>query len=80
MTELRPLNKTVSAEQFAHDEIVIQQALTQAVALNVVNSTNGGKTRGPVDLYADGHTDLHNDVDDCEDVNNLIAMPDNVLC
>lgn len=78
-TELRPLNQKVSAKQFAHAEIVIQQALAQAVALKVVNTTNGEKITKPVDLFADDHLELHNDGDDFEDVNNQMAMPDDVF-
>lgn len=71
-TEIRPLNQKVSAEQFAHAQIVIEQALAQAVALNVVKTTNGEEMREPVYLYADDHLNLHNDGDDYEARNNLM--------
>ncbi|CAH1645765.1 unnamed protein product [Spodoptera littoralis] len=80
-TELRPLNQNQSAEQFAHAEVVIQQALAQAVALNAFNTEASERiTREPANIYADDQIELHNEDDDFDDNdNNPTVMPDDVF-
>ncbi|CAH2090902.1 unnamed protein product [Euphydryas editha] len=40
--DLRPLQGNVSAEQFSHDELIIQQVVAQVTALNVARETDVG--------------------------------------
>ncbi|CAB3226547.1 unnamed protein product [Arctia plantaginis] len=73
--EFRPLHGNVSAEEFAHAEQMIQQALAQAVALNAARNTHD--VDAP--LICGGEQIVNNDDNYCEDVCERSAMPDEVF-
>ncbi|XP_047993596.1 ATP-dependent DNA helicase PIF1-like [Leguminivora glycinivorella] len=76
--ELRPLQRNVSVEEFAHAEQVIQQALVQAVALNAARDTHNNND-DPPPVICDGEQIMNDDDNYCEDVSETSAMPDDVF-
>ncbi|KAF9800375.1 hypothetical protein SFRURICE_015885 [Spodoptera frugiperda] len=77
-SELRPLLPDLSVEQFAHAEQVIQQALVQAVALDIVNQ-NDNPTEHNVNIYAEDQINVYNHYDFIDENNDPTAMPDEVF-
>ncbi|KAF9817320.1 hypothetical protein SFRURICE_010779 [Spodoptera frugiperda] len=77
-SELRPLLPDLSVEQFAHAEQVIQQALVQAVALDIVNQ-NDNPTEHNVNIYAEDQINVYNHDDFIDENNDPTAMPDEVF-
>ncbi|KAF6209325.1 hypothetical protein GE061_015072 [Apolygus lucorum] len=78
--ELRPLLGNLSAEQFAHMEAVIQQALAQAVALNTGRLPNDAEPSNcQIPNLAPDEEILINDPNDfCEEPIPTSVMPDDV--
>ncbi|KAF6214546.1 hypothetical protein GE061_009289 [Apolygus lucorum] len=78
--ELRPLLGNLSAEQFAHMEAVIQQALAQAVALNTGRLPNDAEPSNfQIPNLAPDEEILMNDPNDfCEEPIPTSVMPDDV--
>ncbi|XP_047025515.1 uncharacterized protein LOC124634135 [Helicoverpa zea] len=74
--DLRPLQGNVSAEEFAHAEQMIQQALAQAVALNAARDAGDV---GDAPLIYCGEQIVNNDDNYCEDVCERSVMPDEVF-
>uniref|UniRef100_A0A2A4JST8 ATP-dependent DNA helicase n=1 Tax=Heliothis virescens TaxID=7102 RepID=A0A2A4JST8_HELVI len=73
--QLRPLQSNISAEDFAHAEQIIQQALTQAVALNAVRDTRTDNDP----LICGGEQMMNDDDNYCESENERTVMPDEVF-
>ncbi|KAF9822901.1 hypothetical protein SFRURICE_010430 [Spodoptera frugiperda] len=74
-TAEQPLQSNISAEDFAHAEQIIQQALAQAVALNAARDT-----RTDNDPLICGGKQMMNDDDNyCESENERTVMPDEVF-
>lgn len=70
--DLRPLQAGVSAEEFSHAELIIQQAVAHATALNAARETDGGNA--PV-LCVGEHI-IRDDDNFCEDVEERAIMSD----
>ncbi|KAF6215915.1 hypothetical protein GE061_000250 [Apolygus lucorum] len=78
--ELRPLKGNLSAEQFAHMEAVIQQAIAQAVALNTGRLPNDAEPRNFLipNLAPDEEILINDPNDFCEEPIPTSVMPDDV--
>ncbi|XP_076393046.1 uncharacterized protein LOC143266003 [Megachile rotundata] len=79
--ELKPMLGNATVEQFTHAEQIIEAALAQAVALNVVREgeTNNEQLREPVSIHAD-ETVYCDQVDLYEDQQQeTLAMPEDVF-
>ncbi|XP_013140257.1 PREDICTED: uncharacterized protein LOC106104649 [Papilio polytes] len=72
--DLRPLQDNISAEQFGHTELIIQQAVAQATALNAARDTDVGNA--PICV---GEQIIHEDDNFCEDMEERADMSDELF-
>ncbi|CAH2107700.1 unnamed protein product [Euphydryas editha] len=70
--DLRPLQGNVSAEQFNHAELIIQQAVAHATALNAARETDVGNAP----MLCVGEQIINDDDNFCEDMEERSVMSD----
>ncbi|CAK1580723.1 unnamed protein product [Parnassius mnemosyne] len=73
--DLRPLQGDISAEQFGHAELIIQQAVAQATALNAARETDIGNAS----MLCVGEKILHDDDNFCEDMEERAVISDELF-
>ncbi|CAG4993919.1 unnamed protein product [Parnassius apollo] len=73
--DLRPLQGDISSEQIGHAELIIQQAVAQATALNAARETDIGNAS----MLCVGEKILHDDDNFCEDMEERAVISDELF-